>query len=316
MLRSEAGRNPHDRALNELVGELTTRSGQFAALWAGHDVRIHTTGTKRFHHPVAGDLSLQFETLHLPGDRGPNPVHLHRRARLRIRKRAGVPRQLGGITARNTHRRRSRRRDSPSRTRAPHAQPEHAPQERQSDHMTEQKEATTDKKVWFITGAGRGMGTDIAKAALAAGHAVVATGRDPEKVARAVGENEDLLTVTLDVTDPAAGHGRRPGRRGPVRPDRRPGEQRGQLLRRLLRGDHPAGLPGADRNHHVRAHERHPRGPARPAGPTLRADHHHLLDRGHRRRGVPDRLRRVEVRRGGLGGVPGTRSRARSASAP
>ena len=70
MLRSEAGRNPHDRALNELVGELTTRSGLFAALWAGHDVRIHTTGTKRFHHPVAGDLSLQYETLALPGDEG------------------------------------------------------------------------------------------------------------------------------------------------------------------------------------------------------------------------------------------------------
>jgi transcriptional regulator with XRE-family HTH domain len=70
MLRSEAGRNPHDRALNELVGELTTRSGLFAALWAGHDVRIHTTGTKRFHHPVVGELSLQFETLHLPGDEG------------------------------------------------------------------------------------------------------------------------------------------------------------------------------------------------------------------------------------------------------
>ncbi len=70
MLRSEAGRNPHDRALNELVGELTTRSGVFAALWAGHDVRIHTTGTKRFHHPVAGELSLQFETLDLPGDVG------------------------------------------------------------------------------------------------------------------------------------------------------------------------------------------------------------------------------------------------------
>ncbi|MBT8159557.1 SDR family oxidoreductase [Arthrobacter sp. GN70] len=62
----------------------------------------------------------------------------------------------------------------------------------------------TDKKVWFITGAGRGMGTDIAKAALATGHAVVATGRDPEKVTRAVGENEDLLAVKLDVTDPAA----------------------------------------------------------------------------------------------------------------
>lgn len=62
----------------------------------------------------------------------------------------------------------------------------------------------TDKKVWFITGAGRGMGADIAKAALAAGHAVVATGRNPEKVVQAVGGNEDLLAVTLDVTDPAA----------------------------------------------------------------------------------------------------------------
>lgn len=70
MLRLESGRNPHDRALNELIGEFSTRSGLFAALWAGHDVRIHTTGTKRFHHPVAGDLSLQFETLHLPGDQG------------------------------------------------------------------------------------------------------------------------------------------------------------------------------------------------------------------------------------------------------
>jgi transcriptional regulator with XRE-family HTH domain len=70
MLRLESGRNPHDRALNELIGELTTRSGPFAGLWAGHDVRIHTTGTKRFHHPVAGDLSLQFETLDLPGDEG------------------------------------------------------------------------------------------------------------------------------------------------------------------------------------------------------------------------------------------------------
>jgi NAD(P)-dependent dehydrogenase (short-subunit alcohol dehydrogenase family) len=54
--------------------------------------------------------------------------------------------------------------------------------------------------VWFITGAGRGLGLDIAKAALAAGHKVVATGRNTEKVARAVGESENLLVVKLDVT--------------------------------------------------------------------------------------------------------------------
>ena len=58
----------------------------------------------------------------------------------------------------------------------------------------------TDLKIWFITGAGRGLGVHIAKAALAAGHAVVATGRDPAKVAAAIGTHRDLLTVKLDVT--------------------------------------------------------------------------------------------------------------------
>ena len=62
----------------------------------------------------------------------------------------------------------------------------------------------TDKRVLLITGAGRGMGVDIAKAALANGYAVVATGRRPEAVAQAVGATEDLLTVRLDVTDPAS----------------------------------------------------------------------------------------------------------------
>jgi NAD(P)-dependent dehydrogenase (short-subunit alcohol dehydrogenase family) len=60
-----------------------------------------------------------------------------------------------------------------------------------------------DKKVWFVTGAGRGMGVDIARAALAAGHAVIATGRNPEKVAEAVGAADDLLAVKLDITNPA-----------------------------------------------------------------------------------------------------------------
>ena len=61
----------------------------------------------------------------------------------------------------------------------------------------------TGKKVWLITGAGRGMGVDFAKAALAAGYAVVATGRDPDAVAKAVGKSEDLLVVKLDVTNRA-----------------------------------------------------------------------------------------------------------------
>ena len=62
----------------------------------------------------------------------------------------------------------------------------------------------TDERVWFITGAGRGMGVNIAQAALGAGHAVVATGRDPEAVTNAVGENDDLLVVELDITSPAS----------------------------------------------------------------------------------------------------------------
>jgi NAD(P)-dependent dehydrogenase (short-subunit alcohol dehydrogenase family) len=61
----------------------------------------------------------------------------------------------------------------------------------------------TDKKVWFITGAGRGMGVDIATAALAAGNALVASGRNPKRVSAALGAHDDLLVVKLDVTDPA-----------------------------------------------------------------------------------------------------------------
>jgi NAD(P)-dependent dehydrogenase (short-subunit alcohol dehydrogenase family) len=61
----------------------------------------------------------------------------------------------------------------------------------------------TEKKVWFITGAGRGMGTDIARAALAGGHAVVATARNTDTVTAALGQDGDLLALKLDVTDPA-----------------------------------------------------------------------------------------------------------------
>ena len=58
--------------------------------------------------------------------------------------------------------------------------------------------------VWFITGAGRGLGIDIAQSALAAGHSVVATGRDADRVEKAIGSHENLLAVALDITDPAA----------------------------------------------------------------------------------------------------------------
>src|SRR4051812_31410964 len=60
------------------------------------------------------------------------------------------------------------------------------------------------KHVWLITGAGRGMGVDITRASLEAGHAVVATGRAPDRVARVLGAADDLLVVALDVTEPAS----------------------------------------------------------------------------------------------------------------
>jgi transcriptional regulator with XRE-family HTH domain len=70
LLRAEAGRSPDDRELTDLIGELTTRSERFSALWATHNVRWHTTGTKLFHHPVVGDLALAYEGLELTADPG------------------------------------------------------------------------------------------------------------------------------------------------------------------------------------------------------------------------------------------------------
>lgn len=70
VLRSEAGRDPYDRGLSNLVGELSTRSEAFRTRWAAHDVRFHDTGVKRFHHPVVGDLELTYETLELAADEG------------------------------------------------------------------------------------------------------------------------------------------------------------------------------------------------------------------------------------------------------
>ena len=69
-LRTEAGRNPYDRGLTDLVGELSTRSDEFRQWWATHNVKLHYTSTKTMHHSVAGDLELTGEALRLPGDAG------------------------------------------------------------------------------------------------------------------------------------------------------------------------------------------------------------------------------------------------------
>ena len=67
-LRSEAGRNPYDRALSDLIGELSTRSEPFRKWWAAHNVRHHQTGTKRLRHPIVGELELSYEVMPLPAD--------------------------------------------------------------------------------------------------------------------------------------------------------------------------------------------------------------------------------------------------------
>lgn len=70
MLRLEAGHNPHDQALIELVGELSTRSELFRQRWASHDVQFHRSGRKRLRHPVVGQLDLDFESMELPSEPG------------------------------------------------------------------------------------------------------------------------------------------------------------------------------------------------------------------------------------------------------
>lgn len=70
VLRAEAGRAPYDRALTDLVGELSTRSELFRTLWGAHDVREHRTGLKKVHHPVVGDLDLAFQAMDFAADRG------------------------------------------------------------------------------------------------------------------------------------------------------------------------------------------------------------------------------------------------------
>ncbi len=70
VMRAEAGRDPHDRAMQDLIGELSTQSDTFRRLWGAHDVRTHGTGTKRFTHPVVGELTLAYEEMSVTADPG------------------------------------------------------------------------------------------------------------------------------------------------------------------------------------------------------------------------------------------------------
>jgi MmyB-like transcription regulator ligand binding domain len=68
LLRLEAGRNPFDRELSDLVGELSTRSEEFRGHWATHNVRLHTKGEKRFNHPLVGELELSYNRIEVAAD--------------------------------------------------------------------------------------------------------------------------------------------------------------------------------------------------------------------------------------------------------
>ena len=70
LLRTEAGRTPHDSDLTGLIGELVTRDQEFRTAWAKHNVRLHHTGRKTFHHPAVGDLTLDFDAMELPAQPG------------------------------------------------------------------------------------------------------------------------------------------------------------------------------------------------------------------------------------------------------
>ena len=70
MLRTEAGRDPYNKALTDLIGELSTRSDEFRVRWGAHDVQLHRTGVKQIHHPVAGELHLSYDVMELTADPG------------------------------------------------------------------------------------------------------------------------------------------------------------------------------------------------------------------------------------------------------
>ena len=168
----------------------------------------------------------------------------------------------------------------------------------------------TDKKIWFITGAARGMGVDIAKAALAAGNAVVATARNADTVTAALGEHDDLMAVTLDITDPASAEAavqtavERFGRIDVLVNNAgnfyagyfeeiSPAQMRAQIETNLFG---PMNVTRAVLPSH--------------APPAVRAHRHHLVDRGADRPGVRRRLCRQQVRCRGLDGVSALRRRA------
>ena len=202
MLRTEAGRHPYDRDLSDLIGELSTRSDTFRDRWANHNVRLHRTGAKVYHHPVVGRLTLEFEVMDLSADDG---LALTAFTAADPASRDGL-KLLASWAA--THHDDQRRRAAVG---GPEEPQHNVIQEKHFDITMARRAAVEGNiimsKVIIVTGAGRGLGTDIAREALAAGHQVVATGRRPDEVEKTLGGPQDnLLTVGLDITNPDDAH--------------------------------------------------------------------------------------------------------------
>jgi quercetin dioxygenase-like cupin family protein/transcriptional regulator with XRE-family HTH domain len=98
IMRTDAGRDPHDRGLQDLVGELSTRSETFRRLWADHNVRSHGTGTKRFRHPVVGELTLAYEELAITAEPG-LALFIYTAEPAPPRRATRAARLLGGVGA-------------------------------------------------------------------------------------------------------------------------------------------------------------------------------------------------------------------------
>jgi MmyB-like transcription regulator ligand binding domain len=88
ILRAAAGRDPYDKRLTDLVGELSTRSEEFRVRWAAHNVKFHRTGSKRLHHPIVGELTLTLRSARAGRRSRPATEHLHRRTGLPVKQRA------------------------------------------------------------------------------------------------------------------------------------------------------------------------------------------------------------------------------------
>ena len=109
MLRMEAGRNPHDPELIKLVGELSMQSELFRERWASRDVKYHRSGVKRLHHPVVGDLELNYESMELPSEPGLVLNVYTAPANSAVGRRAEAARIVGRDAGAGVRRRRHRR---------------------------------------------------------------------------------------------------------------------------------------------------------------------------------------------------------------